>query len=196
MECSDVGAGTVIEWSTENGKQRGYFVCPEGHVGRVMTGIIIIPDAAGFATPYLRLFADKLCEQGYKVLVPETPYSPITATEECVNSNLFRQWRKTAMKEQPDMIDRTLQAKNVLKNFHEVQRVGVLGLGFGSEAALMFSRDDSQSFDAVAVICPTSLETNEKLMSGVSMTIPTLLITGDRSEFIETTKVTENKLLV
>ncbi|KDO21021.1 hypothetical protein SPRG_13949 [Saprolegnia parasitica CBS 223.65] len=184
MQHPVVGAGSEIEWSSPDGPQRGYLVFPEAHVGRIMTGVVIAADAPGFASHHVRTFADKLAEQGYKVLVPEAPYAPLSAVDEVSRTPQFVQWQREAAAKQDDVLARLRAARDVLKNFHEVTRVGVLGLGVGSEAALALASESPASFDAAVVLCPTTL-------APVPLSTPTLLVTGDRYEYIDMKQIRE-----
>ncbi|OQR82542.1 hypothetical protein ACHHYP_15866 [Achlya hypogyna] len=178
MQTTQVGAGSVIEWSSGEGTTRGYLVFPEAHVGRIMTGVVIAADAAGYASYHIRTFADKLAEQGYKVLVPEAPFVPLSAVDEVSRTDRFVAWQRAAMEQQPLVLDRLRGARDVLKNFHEVARVGILGLGVGSEAALALASESPAVFDAAVLLCPTHLV-------AAPLTTPTLLIAGDRNEYID-----------
>ncbi|KAF0691330.1 Aste57867_17418 [Aphanomyces stellatus] len=173
------GAGSIVEWRDSDDKLvQAYLVYPDGHVGRIMTGVVIVPDCAGFSTAYVRTFADKLSEQGYKVIVPELPTTGAT-NDEWTNSGMFRKWRDAAVALEPETLDRVERCRDLLKQTYEVQRVGILGLGYGAEVALRAA----PSFDCVAVLSPTALPP-----SAASST-PTLVVTGDRNEFIDSSHV-------
>ncbi|KAG9403295.1 hypothetical protein AC1031_005941 [Aphanomyces cochlioides] len=174
-----VGAGSIIEWRDDQDKVvQGYLVYPDGHVGRIMTGIIIVPDCAGFSTPYVRVFADKLSEQGYKVIVPELPTTTATS-DEWNHTGMFRKWRDAAKAQEAQTIARVDRCLELLKTTYEIQRVGVLGLGYGTEIALRVAA----SFDAVALLSPTVLSMD------VPLTTPTLVVTGDRNEYIHSSQI-------
>ncbi|CAK4689012.1 unnamed protein product [Aphanomyces euteiches] len=174
-----VGAGSIIEWRDDQDKVvQGYLVYPDSHVGRIMTGIIIVPDCAGFSTPYVRVFADKLSEQGYKVIVPELPTTTATS-DEWSHTGMFRKWKDAAKAQEAQTIARVDRCLELLKTTYEIQRVGVLGLGYGTEIALRVAA----SFDAVVLLSPTLLSMD------VPLTTPTLVVTGDRNEYMNSSQI-------
>ncbi|RHY26435.1 hypothetical protein DYB32_007613 [Aphanomyces invadans] len=176
-----IGAGSVVEWHDDEGDVsvpvQAYLVYPDVHVGRIMTGVVVVPDCAGFSTTYVRTFADNLAEQGYKVIVLELSVTTATA-DEWTNSGTFRKWRDSAVAAEATTVRRALRCRDLLKHTYEVQRVGVLGLGYGAEVAIRLAN----SFDAVALLSPTALP-------APSPSIPTLLVAGDRNEYIDSSKV-------
>ncbi|RHY80406.1 hypothetical protein DYB37_006323 [Aphanomyces astaci] len=176
-----MGAGSIVEWRDEEESDisvQAYLVYPDAHVGRIMTGVVIVPDCAGFRTPYVCTFADKLAEQGYKVIVLDLPVTTATS-DEWTNSGTFRKWKDTAAAVEASTVRWALRCRDLLKQTYEVQRVGVLGLGYGAEVAVRIA----SSFDAVALLSPTALPPPS------SSTTPTLLVTGDRNEYIDSSKV-------
>ncbi|ETW07090.1 hypothetical protein H310_03160 [Aphanomyces invadans] len=176
-----IGAGSVVEWHDDEGDVsvpvQAYLVYPDVHVGRIMTGVVVVPDCAGFSTTYVRTFADNLAEQGYKVIVLELSVTTATA-DEWTNSGTFRKWRDSAVAAEATTVRRALRCRDLLKHTYEVQRVGVLGLGYGAEVAIRLAN----SFDAVALLSPTALP-------APSPSIPTLLVAGDRNEYIDSSKI-------
>ncbi|ETV70254.1 hypothetical protein H257_14156 [Aphanomyces astaci] len=176
-----MGAGSIVEWRDEEESDisvQAYLVYPDAHVGRIMTGVVIVPDCAGFRTPYVCTFADKLAEQGYKVIVLDLPVTTATS-DEWTNSGTFRKWKDTAAAVEASTVRWALRCRDLLKQTYEVQRVGVLGLGYGAEVAVRIA----SSFDAVALLSPTALPPPS------SSTTPTLLVTGDRNEYIDSSKI-------
>ncbi|KAG6613576.1 uncharacterized protein IUM83_04380 [Phytophthora cinnamomi] len=169
--------------------QDAYFVAPASHIGRVVTGVVFVAEqsrvsrtfAAGAgATDRFGLttisFADKLAEQGYKVLVLD----------------LFQEGKATpsdsATQEHVAIVQ---QAALYLKQKHDVQRVGLCGVGAGADLAIKVAMERSAAMDCVVAMCPKGLVPWNPIGEGESVDaaeatspiLPLLLQLGEKSPY-------------
>ncbi|RLN14319.1 hypothetical protein BBJ28_00012111 [Nothophytophthora sp. Chile5] len=170
--------------------QDAYFVAPASHIGRVVTGVVFVAEqsrvsrefAAGAgATERFGLttisFADKLAEQGYKVLVLD----------------LFQEGKQPSEAAVDDLVLIVQQAALYLKQKHDIQRVGFCGVGAGADLSIKVAMERSAAMDCVVAMCPKGLLSWKPLAptengGGVSEDvtppiIPLLLLLGDRSPY-------------
>ncbi|GMF49265.1 unnamed protein product [Phytophthora fragariaefolia] len=169
--------------------QDAYFVTPASHIGRVVTGVVFVAEqsrvsrafAAGAgATDRFGLstisFADKLAEQGYKVLVLD----------------LFQEGKAApsdgATQEHVAVLQ---QAVLYLKQKHDVQRVGLCGVGAGADLAVKVAMERSAAMDCVVAMCPKGLVPWKPIAGGDGVDtadatppiLPLLLQLGEKSPY-------------
>lgn len=158
--AADVGADAGAE------REDAYFVAPAAHIGRVVTGVVLVAERGGGAA--LRelsasssagaaarfglttvSFADKLAEQGYKVLVldlfpgqyPERASPDWPAVQR--------------LSEQADaQTQRLAAAVQYLKQQQDVQRVGLLGVGAGADFAIKIAMERLAVVDCAIALSP------------------------------------------
>ncbi|KAI9920834.1 hypothetical protein PsorP6_002093 [Peronosclerospora sorghi] len=163
--------------------QVAYFVAPASHIGRVVTGVILVAEPNRVnrmfaedtdATDRFGLttisFADKLAEQGYKVLVLD----------------LFTEG-KTTLTDSDTQHHVTIlqQASHYLKQNYDIQRVGFFGVGAGADLAIKVAIERCASVDCVIAMCPKGLtwKSVESMASSQTPLIPMLLQVGEKSFF-------------
>jgi dienelactone hydrolase len=129
--------------------QDAYFVCPASHIGRVVTGVVLAAEqsrvsrafssGAGAADRFgltTVSFADKLAEQGYKVLVLD----------------LFQEGKADANTLEHVAI--VQQAALYLKQKHDIQRVALCGVGAGADLAVKVAMEKAAALACVVAMCP------------------------------------------
>ncbi|EEY69283.1 uncharacterized protein PITG_05500 [Phytophthora infestans T30-4] len=149
MHVSDPSADSP---ALEGRLQDAYFVAPASHIGRVVTGVVFVAEqsrvsrafASGTgATERFGLttisFADKLAEQGYKVLVLD----------------LFREAVADSNTQKHEAI--VQQAVLYLKQKHDIQRIGLCGVGAGADLAIKVAMEKSAAMDCVIAMCPKGI---------------------------------------
>ncbi|TDH70662.1 hypothetical protein CCR75_004982 [Bremia lactucae] len=158
-----------------------YFVAPASHIGRVVTGVVFVAEQSRTirsiitrAGTYERYgitaisFADKLAEQGYKVLVLDL-YQLDSATQE--HAAVLH------------------QAALYLKKKQDVQRVGLIGVGAGADLSIKVAMERSAGMDCVIAMCPKghisweSYENSDELDRADSPVVPILLQIGAKSPY-------------
>eukprot|EP00644_Phytophthora_capsici_P004290 jgi/Phyca11/533787/estExt2_fgenesh1_pg.C_PHYCAscaffold_170108 len=166
--------------------QDAYFVSPASHIGRVVTGVVFVAEqsrvsrafAAGAgATDRFGLttisFADKLAEQGYKVLVLD----------------LFQEGKTPAETATQEHVTILQQAALYLKQKHDIQRVGFCGVGAGADLAIKVAMEKSAAMDCVVAMCPKGLVPwkpvgeDDGKDTTEPPTIPLLLQLGEKSSY-------------
>lgn len=172
--------------SLEGRLEDAYFVAPATHIGRVVTGVVFVAEqsrvsrafaASAGATDRFGLttisFADKLAEQGYKVLVLD----------------LFQEGRVPAESTE-EQLAIVQQAALYLKQKHDIQRVGYFGVGAGADLGIKVSMERAAALDCVAAMCPkgqlawTPVEPTGKLETNTKPPIiPLLLQLGEKSPY-------------
>ncbi|ETI49779.1 hypothetical protein F441_06557 [Phytophthora nicotianae CJ01A1] len=164
--------------------QDAYFVAPASHIGRVVTGVVFVAEqsrvsrafASGTsATDRFGLtaisFADKLAEQGYKVLVLD----------------LFQEGKADTNTQEHAAI--VQQAALYLKHKHDIQRVGLCGEGAGADLAIKVAMEKSATIDCVVAMCPKGAVSWKPIgeSDGADTTeppiIPLLLQLGEKSSY-------------
>ncbi|KAG7391271.1 hypothetical protein PHYPSEUDO_005220 [Phytophthora pseudosyringae] len=164
--------------------QDAYFVAPASHIGRVVTGVVFVAEqsrvsrafAAGAgATDRFGLttisFADKLAEQGYKVLVLD----------------LFQEGKADSATQEHVAI--VQQAALYLKQKHDTQRVGLCGVGAGADLAVKVAMERSAAMDCVVAMCPKGLVPWKPIGEGDGADtaeppiLPLLVQLGDKSPY-------------
>lgn len=161
-----------------------YFVAPASHIGRVVTGVVLVVEqsrtshnytAESRSTDHFGLtavsFADKLAEQGYKVLVLD----------------LFQEGKiDNATHEHVSIVD---QAAQFLRQKHNIQRVGLFGVGSGADLAIKVSMERSVTVDCIIAMCPkgviswTVCENAGDRDGADSPSVPLLLQIGEKSPY-------------
>ncbi|CAI5738634.1 unnamed protein product [Hyaloperonospora brassicae] len=166
--------------------QDAYFVAPASHIGRIVTGVVFLAEqsrrvagSSGDATDRFGLpvisFADKLAEQGYKVLVLDL-FAPDGKAVLTASATL-------------EHVARVQQASLYLKKTHDIQRVGVCGLGAGADLAIKLAIERSVPVDCVVAMCPRGLvplactDIGENAPTAESAGIPLLLQVGGKSPY-------------
>ncbi|CAH0476338.1 unnamed protein product [Peronospora belbahrii] len=174
--------------------QDAYFVAPASHIGRVVTGLVFVaeqsPVSRAFATDAAEIidhadmthrfglttisFADKLAEQGYKVLVLDLfQEGNVALTDSTIQKHVA-------------IIQ---QAALYLKQKHDIQRVGLCGVGAGADLAIKVAMEQSAPMDCVVAMCPKGLVSwkpfKEDQNADVSQPsiIPVLLQLGEKSSY-------------
>lgn len=158
------------------GSAQAYFVAPYDHVGKVVTGVVLLHDAFGAHTPYCFGFADSVADQGYKVIVPQLLAEDELATSLTEESTHVWKARMTDVEEKRKNIQ---EAVTFLLQTETVQTVAVLGLGWGAELALHYSFQESSPFTCVVAFCPTQLDPIR-----TAVRIPTLCLCGSQQAFV------------
>ncbi|KAG1708256.1 hypothetical protein DVH05_024939 [Phytophthora capsici] len=172
--------------TVEGRLQDAYFVSPASHIGRVVTGVVFVAEqsrvsrafAAGAgATDRFGLttisFADKLAEQGYKVLVLD----------------LFQEGKAPAETATQEHVTILQQAALYLKQKHDIQRVGFCGVGAGADLAIKVAMEKSAAMDCVVAMCPKGLVPwkpvgeDDGKDTTEPPTIPLLLQLGEKSSY-------------
>uniref|UniRef100_A0AAV1UGR6 Dienelactone hydrolase domain-containing protein n=1 Tax=Peronospora matthiolae TaxID=2874970 RepID=A0AAV1UGR6_9STRA len=163
------GAGSTLQFPLDNSSvstasslspdgrlQDAYFVAPASHIGRIVTGVVLLaeksrvsravaPDegAADCFGLTVVSFADKLAEQGYKVLVLDL-FAPEWKTIPTASATL-------------EHVAIVHQAAVYLKKKHDIQRVGICGVGAGADVAIQMAMERSVPVDCVVAMCPKGL---------------------------------------
>lgn len=184
VTSSSAAAAASSPASTET--QNAYLVTPATHIGRVVTGIVFVAQQTrllnreftqsvapqngsiveefGLATIS---FADKLAEQGYKVLV----------------LNVFSEKAKA---DSDDVVDEQMriveQAVLFLKQKQDIQRVALCGFGPGADLAIKMSIERPALLDCSIMMCPNGSLAWTKSES-VPAPAPMLLLVGDKNPF-------------
>ncbi|CAI5732824.1 unnamed protein product [Peronospora destructor] len=135
--------------------QNAYFVAPASHIGRVVTGVVFVAEQSHASRAFAAdaggtdrfglttiLFADKLAEQGYKVLVLDLFQEGNAAPTD------------SATQEHVAIVH---QAALYLKKRHGVQRVGLCGVDAGADIAIKVAMEQSAPMDCVIAMCPKGL---------------------------------------
>jgi dienelactone hydrolase len=182
-------------------KEQAYFVCPAAHIGRVVTGVILVSDKVsvspeimshlpeGLAMEVLNKFgmsaisfADKLAEQGYKVLVVDLSSTSV------VNS-----WRIDINSSTQDLVKIKIEllenASKFLKKDNDIQRVALMGVGNAGDVVLQASIDSASLADSAIVMCPNGSIPWKDPSSSSKNIIPTLVLIGDRNAYVHSTEV-------
>ncbi|GMF12451.1 unnamed protein product [Phytophthora lilii] len=190
------GAGSTLQFpldptpadapASEGQLQDAYFVAPASHIGRVVTGVVFVAEqsrvsrafsaGAGAADRFgltTVSFADKLAEQGYKVLVLD----------------LFQEGRVPAEGSEQHVAI-VQQAALYLKQKHDVQRVGLCGIGAGADLAVKVAMERAAALDCVVAMCPKGLVPWKPLDAAADTAddvtppiIPLLLQLGEKSPY-------------
>lgn len=200
------GAGATVQLppsaadTADGGESRdAYFVAPAAHIGRVVTGVVFVAERSGLANAATSgaaarfglttvSFADKLAEQGYKVLVLDlfpgafpvraTPDSPAVAR----------------LAERAAAQDATLAAAvQFLKHQHDVQRVGIVGVGAGADFAIKTAMERAVPVDCAVALSPHGVlpwtaragaKADEESKDGSEApVVPLLLLIGERTAY-------------
>jgi len=154
---TDAGAGAE--------REDAYLVAPAAHIGRVVTGVVLVAERGGGAA--LRelaasasagaaarfglttvSFADKLAEQGYKVLVLDLfpGQYPQRASPD---------WPAVQrLGEQAAAQTQRLAAAVKYLQQHDVQRVGLLGVGAGADFAIKIAMERLAVVDCAVALSP------------------------------------------
>lgn len=166
--------------------QNAYLVTPAAHIGRVVTGVVFVAQQTrllnreftqstasqngsiveefGLATIS---FADKLAEQGYKVLV----------------LNVFSEKAKA---HSSDVVDEQMriveQAVLFLKQKQDIQRVALCGFGPGADLAIKMSIERPVLLDCSIMMCPNGSLAWTKPESAPAPA-PMLLLVGDKNPY-------------
>lgn len=170
--------------STET--QNAYLVTPASHIGRIVTAVVFLAqqtrvlnreftqhatsqtssvvDQFGLATIS---FADKLAEQGYKVLVLNVfPEKPSTGSD-------------VVVEEQMRIVE---QAVLFLKQTQDIQRVALCGFGPGADLAIKMSIERPVLLDCSIMMCPNG-ELAWTQPDGLPAPAPMLLLVGGKNPF-------------
>ncbi|RLN50001.1 hypothetical protein BBJ29_002772 [Phytophthora kernoviae] len=140
----------VASTDLEGRLQDAYFVVPASHIGRVVTGVVFVAEQSRVSRVFAEgagatdrfglttiSFADKLAEQGYKVLVLD----------------LFQEG-KTPTESTEEQVAIVQQAALYLKQKHDIQRVGLCGVGAGADLGIKVSMERSAALDCIVAMCP------------------------------------------
>ncbi|TMW63117.1 hypothetical protein Poli38472_002058 [Pythium oligandrum] len=179
------GAGRLLQVPTQaddEALEDAYFVTPADHVGRVVTGVVFIGEGSRRdATQFLNedkalveqfgiasvSFADKLAEQGYKVLV-------LRAT-------------KAVEAESEQEIQRLEQAAAFLRTDHSIQRLALFGYGAGADLVIKVAVEKPQPFDCYVALSPEGRLTWSADGRDASTPLaPTLVLVGGKTPYAQT----------
>ena len=194
------GAGSTLQFPLDNSSvstayplsqdgrlQDAYFVASASHIGRIVTGVVLLAEKSrvsravapeeGAADCFgltVISFADKLAEQGYKVLVLDL-FAPEGKTIPTASATL-------------EHVAIVHQASLYLKKKHDIQRVGICGVGAGADVAIQMAMERSVPVDCVVAMCPKGLVPWTRPESGGECAdtsevavIPVLLQVGGKS---------------
>lgn len=186
------GAGAAVEFlpSDNSGHdassepQSAYLVTPAAHIGRVVTGVVLVAPparllsreftaaAAAVASPVDRFglaavsFADKLAEQGYKVLVVDAAQAPARLPRIAEQAALF------------------------LRQQHDVQRAALCGVGAGADLALQLAVERPALFDCAVAMDPKGeRQWTPPSSDDACAPSPMLLLVGGRSAYASSAQV-------
>lgn len=203
------GAGSAIQFSLNHSRsptsvsaasssetQSAYLVTPAAHIGRVVTGIVFVAQetrllstefashtsasAEEFGLAAIS-FADKLAEQGYKVLALNLFPTNARATD------------ASAVAENMRVVE---QAALFLKQKQDIQRVALCGVGAGADLAIKMSIEQPALLDCAIVMCPNGeLAWTAPSDSSGNTPAPTLLLVGDKNPFASSAHVRLSVLL-
>lgn len=167
------GAGATVQLSpvakqAEGGEASdpvdGYFVSPAAHAGRVVTGVVLVAErrtvggrelsaasstgaAAQFGLTTVS-FADKLAEQGYKVLVLDVFPDAFPSRAAPSPAAIAR------LEEQASShLELLTMGVGFLKT-QDVQRVGLLGVGAGADFAIKIAMERQAVVDCAVALSP------------------------------------------
>lgn len=218
------GAGTTVQLPPTGGGDDAepvdaYFVAPAAHIGRVVTGVVLVAERIGGAA-HRELaaaagtgaaaqfglttvsFADKLAEQGYKVLVLDLfpgQYPQRAALDWPIVKHLDEQAGA-----QTQLLASAVQ---YLKQQHDVQRVGLLGVGAGADFAIKIAMERVAVVDCAVALSPHGVlpwapavkqassqngeqtekadkeEEESKTSDAVNSVVPLLLLIGEKTPY-------------
>ncbi|KAF1784314.1 Alpha/beta hydrolase fold-5 [Phytophthora cactorum] len=181
MQMSDPSADSS---ALEGRLQDAYFVTPASHIGRVVTGVVFVAEQSRVSRAFASStgatdrfglttisFADKLAEQGYKVLVLD----------------LFQEGKTDSNTQEHVAI--VQQAALYLKQKHDIQRVGLCCVGAGADLAIKVAMERSAAIDCVVAMCPKGLVSwkpigeDDGADTAEPPIIPLLLQLGEKSPY-------------
>lgn len=183
------GAGRVIQIPTEDAAMDAYFVSPAAHIGRVATGIVFISEptthsrqenthslAEGktiieqFGLASIS-YADKLAEQGYKVVVVEACK---LEKEQMSTEHVMQQLEQAAM---------------FLKQ-QDIQRVALFGYGTGADITIKMAVEQRcLEFDCFVAMSPDGNAPWTRRNETSSLLPPLLLLAGDQTLYVRSDAV-------
>lgn len=189
MRALAVGAGGLVEFpfqrrSVESDAaaelKAGYLVTPASHIGRVVTGVVFVADTGHcdeLTAPFTLAsvsYADKLADQGYKVLLVSTDQ---------------QEEEKDDVGYQMDLVE---QAVAFLKHKQDIQRVALFGIGRGGDLTIKMSMERPALLDCSIVMCPDgelAWTSPPKTVEEPSRTLPILLLVGDKHSYSQSDAV-------
>jgi hypothetical protein len=164
--------------------QNAYLVIPAAHIGRVVTGVVFMADQTrllsrefaqhvapqtGSVLDQFGLasisFADKLAEQGYKVLVLNVFNSGASDSSDPA--------------QQMGIVE---QAVLYLKQRQDIQRVALCGVGAGADLAIKMSVEKPSFLDCSIMMCPNGNLAWAK-SEDAPASPPMLLLVGGKNPF-------------
>lgn len=190
MRALAVGAGGLVEFPFQRRSadsdaaaelKSGYLVTPASHIGRVVTGVVFVADKGHcdeLTAPFTLAsvsYADKLAEQGYKVLLVSTDQQ-----EEAQDDDVGYQM---------DLVE---QAVAFLKHKQDIQRVALFGVGRGGDLATKMSMERPALLDCSIVMCPDgelAWTPPPKTVEEPPRTLPILLLVGDKHAYSQSDAV-------
>lgn len=179
------GSGDATAVAAESTSQSAYLVTPAAHIGRVVTGVVLLAPptrllSSEFAAPAASAvdrfglaavsFADKMAEQGYKVLVADV----------WTLGDATRQLRATE------------QAALFLRQHHDVQRAAICGVGAGADLALRLAIERPTLFDCAVAMDPTGGQqqwTRPADDASLPPPAPMLVLVGGKSAYASSAQV-------
>lgn len=163
--------------------QNAYLVTPDVHIGRVVTGVVFMADQTrllsrefaqhvvpqtGSVLDQFGLasisFADKLAEQGYKVLVLNVVNDKSSDSEPALQMEVVE------------------QAVLYLKQKQDIQRVALCGVGAGADLATKMSIEKPAFLDCSILMCPNGNLAWSKPEDAPAPP-PMLLLVGDKNPY-------------
>lgn len=191
MRALAVGAGGLVEFPFQRRSadsdaaaelKAGYLVTPASHIGRVVTGVVFVADkghcdelTAPFSLASIS-YADKLAEQGYKVLLVSTDQEEEVQDDSDVGYQM-------------DLVE---QAVAFLKHKQDIQRVALFGVGRGGDLAIKMAMERPALLDCAIVMCPDgeiAWTPPPKTVEEPPRTLPILLLMGDKHAYSQSDAV-------